>query len=135
MQKGGDGAETELLGNPFNGKIKDCHDCDHAAAQSTTYNKVSFLQKMLEMRQKIDRNESVYNNALLLGNAYYNMTHHGNARVFYENKVIGYGHYRAPISSQNPFAAYSLIAILPKNITAKPYKMRPITSNEPNVII
>lgn len=102
MQKGGDGAKTELLGNPFNGKIKDCHDCDHAAAQSTTYNKVSFLQKMLEMRQKIDRNEDVYNNALLLGNAYYNMTHHGNARVFYENKVIGYGHYQPNIIAK-PF--------------------------------
>ena len=26
-----------FLGNPFNGNIKDCHDCDHSAYQKKKY--------------------------------------------------------------------------------------------------
>ncbi len=81
-----DGAE--LLGNPFNGKIKDCHDCDHAAVQKVKYTGIAFLQKMKEMQMHIDKNEDVYNNSLLLANAYYNMTYYGNARLFYDNRII-----------------------------------------------
>src|SRR5690606_25667528 len=36
----------ELPGNPFNGKIKDCNDCDHQAKQSVKYTMLSFLQKV-----------------------------------------------------------------------------------------
>ena len=36
----------KFLGNPFNGNIKDCHDCDHAAYQKVKYTKLSLLQKM-----------------------------------------------------------------------------------------
>jgi hypothetical protein len=82
-----DGKGVELLGNPFNGKIKDCHDCDHEAAQKVKYTKLSLLQKMKEMRDHVEKNEDVYNNALLLANAYYNMTYFGNARVFYYNNI------------------------------------------------
>jgi len=81
--------DAELLGNPFNGKIKDCHDCDHAAAQKVKYTKLAFLQKMKEMQMHIDKNEDVYNNSLLLASAYYNMTYYGNARVFYYNRIVG----------------------------------------------
>jgi hypothetical protein len=79
---------VELYGNPFNGKIKDCHDCDHAAPQKIKYTKDAFLLKMKEMQAHVDKNEDVYNNALLLGNAYYNMTYFGNARAFYYNKIM-----------------------------------------------
>ncbi|MFD0699372.1 hypothetical protein [Myroides pelagicus] len=77
-----------LLGNPFNGKIKDCNDCDHTAKQSVKYTKLSFLEKMKEMKDKVERGEDIYNNALLIGNAFYNTTHFGNARVFYTNSIL-----------------------------------------------
>ena len=77
-----------LLGNPFNGKIKDCHDCDHAAVQKVTYTKMSLLVKMKEMLGHIQTGEDVYNNSLLLANAYYNMSYFGNARVFYSGNIM-----------------------------------------------
>lgn len=92
----------ELPGNPFNGNIKDCHDCDHAAPQKVKYTKIGLLQKMQEMKDNIAAGKDVYNNSLLLGNAFYNMTHYGNARFFYECAVIGSYHY-APDVIPNSF--------------------------------
>lgn len=89
MQQAGKAGSIELAGNPFNGRINDCHDCDHAAAQKIKYSKLSFLQKLGEMEDKIKSNQEVYTNALLLGNAFYNMSHYGNARYFFEGKIIG----------------------------------------------
>lgn len=86
MQKAN--ATDELYGNPFNGKIQDCHDCDHAAPQKVKYTKLSFLQKMKEMQSRVDKKEDIYNNSLLLANAYYNMTYFGNARAFYYSNII-----------------------------------------------
>lgn len=94
MEQSTEGKNVELYGNPFNGKIKDCHDCDHAAPQKVKYTKLSFLKKMKEMQSLADKGQDVYNNSLLLGNAYYNMTYFGNARVFYYNDIINqYGNY------------------------------------------
>ncbi len=87
MEKVNNGITAELLGNPFNGKIKDCHDCDHAAPQKIKYTKLSYLKKMKEMEQNVNNNTDVYNNALLLANAYYNMIYYGNARVFYHSPI------------------------------------------------
>ncbi|MCC6187135.1 MAG: hypothetical protein IT256_08285 [Chitinophagaceae bacterium] len=84
--------DAKLFGNPFNGNIKDCHDCDHAATQKVKYSKLSFLQKLQELKSNVDNRVDVYNNALLLGNAFYNMSHFGNARMFYEGAVIGCCH-------------------------------------------
>ncbi|WP_133259745.1 hypothetical protein [Pseudochryseolinea flava] len=83
--------KAELLGNPFNGKIKDCHDCDHAAVQKTKYTKLTLVQKMKEMQDHVIKGEDVYNNSLLLANAYYNMSYFGNARVFYYGEIIDQG--------------------------------------------
>ena len=94
MEQSAEGKNVELYGNPFNGKIKDCHDCDHAAPQKVKYTKLSFLKKMKEMQSLVDKGQDVYNNSLLLGNAYYNMTYFGNARAFYYNDIINqYGNY------------------------------------------
>lgn len=82
-------AKKWLMGNPFNGRINDCHDCDHEAQTKVVYTKLSFVKKMKEMKDKILKGEDAYNNAMLLGNAFYNITHYGNARLFYECKVIG----------------------------------------------
>lgn len=79
---------SELPGNPFNGKIKDCNDCDHAAKQSVKYSQLEFLYKIKEMKAKIAAGEDVYSNALLVGNAFYNASYFGNARSFYYNNII-----------------------------------------------
>lgn len=88
---------TVLLGNPFNGKIQDCNDCDHMAKQTTSYTKLSFLEKIKEMQDKIAKKEDVFTNALLVGNAFYNATYYGNARVFYYNPLVNeYGNFISP---------------------------------------
>ncbi|MWB93492.1 hypothetical protein GON26_03910 [Flavobacterium sp. GA093] len=80
-----------FLGNPFNGNIKDCHDCDHTAYQKKKYSQLDFLQTIQLMQDKIAKNEDTYTNSLLLGNAFYNITHFGNGRTFYEINIVGYG--------------------------------------------
>jgi len=80
-----------LLGNPFNGNIKDCHDCEHVAFQKRKFTQLQFLTLLKEMQEKVAKNEDVYNNSLLLGNAFYNISHFGNARTFYEISIVGYG--------------------------------------------
>ena len=82
---------SKFLGNPFNGSIKDCHDCDHAAYQKRKYTQMDFLNTIKEMQDKLAKNEDVYTNSLLLGNAFYNISHFGNGRTFYEISIVGYG--------------------------------------------
>lgn len=94
MEKAGKNKDIVLLGNPFNGKIKDCNDCDHAAEQKIKYSKINFLKKILELQNNISQKKDVYTSNLLLGNAFYNMSFFGNARVFYEGNIMGqYGNY------------------------------------------
>ncbi|MFD1601278.1 hypothetical protein ACFSJW_23040 [Flavobacterium artemisiae] len=80
-----------FLGNPFNGSIKDCHDCDHAAYQKRKYSYIDFLTTIQSMQEKLAQKEDVYTNSLLLGNAFYNISHFGNGRTFYEINIVGYG--------------------------------------------
>jgi hypothetical protein len=87
MEQSGHATDT-LLANPFNGKIKDCHDCEHALPQKVKYTKISFLRKLKEMKANLENGLDVSNNALLIGNAFYNMTYFGNARVFYYGKIM-----------------------------------------------
>jgi hypothetical protein len=83
--------DYNFLGNPFNGNIKDCHDCEHAAYQKKKYSQIEFLNTVKEMQDKLAQKEDVYTNSLLLGNAFYNITHFGNGRTFYEISIVGYG--------------------------------------------
>ncbi|GGF19738.1 hypothetical protein [Flavobacterium limi] len=76
-----------FLGNPFNGNIKDCHDCDHAAYQKKKYTQIEFLTTIKAMQDRIAQKEDVYTNSLLLGNAFYNITYFGNGRTFYEISI------------------------------------------------
>ncbi|AVM50464.1 hypothetical protein [Capnocytophaga sp. oral taxon 878] len=82
-------SEAKLPANPFNGFITDCHDCEHQKGVRNPYSMLSFLEKVKEMQQKLEQGEDVYNNALLLGNAFYNCTYFGNSRFFYSNRVLG----------------------------------------------
>lgn len=84
--------DAKFYGNPFNGSIKDCHDCDHLAYQKKKYSQIDFLTTLKTMQDKIDKGEDVYTNSLLLGNAFYNITHFGNARLFHETNIAGYGY-------------------------------------------
>lgn len=79
-----------FLGNPFNGNIKDCHDCEHAAYQKKKYSQIEFLTTIKAMQDKVAKNEDVYTNNLLLGNAFYNITYFGNGRTFYEITISTY---------------------------------------------
>lgn len=83
-----------LSGNPFNGKIMDCIECDHNANQKTKYTKLTFLEKVKEIQNNVANNVEVYSGNILLGNAFYNMSHYGNARLFYNNPIVDqYGNY------------------------------------------
>jgi hypothetical protein len=99
-------ASVVLPGNPFNGRLQDCHDCDHEAPQKIKYTKLSFLKKLKDMEDKVKAGQEVYTNAMLLANAFYNITHYGNARVFYENKIIGEYHY-SPFSIADTFRLWA----------------------------
>jgi hypothetical protein len=92
MITGTPGAAIVLPGNPFNARIQDCHDCDHAAARKIKYTRLSFLQKLKEIKDKIAPGTDLYANSILLGNAYYNMSDYGNARAYYECSIIGAGY-------------------------------------------
>jgi hypothetical protein len=93
--------KTVLSGNPFLGNIKDCHDCDHQANQKKKYSKIDFLTTIKTLQDNVAKQNDVYNNNLLLGNAFYNITHFGNARLFYEGNILGSGStpdfFRTPI--------------------------------------
>jgi hypothetical protein len=115
MERAGKEPGVLLAGNPFNGKIKDCHDCDHTATQKIKYSKLDFLLKLKEMKDNIAKENEVFNNAMLLGNAFYNMSHYGNARYFYESGVLGSGHY-SPFSIDSVF-----VPMLTDNTVARKY--------------
>ena len=93
LSKNDSAAKFILPANPFNGGIKDCHDCDQAAFQKTKYSKLSFLEKLKELKENISSGKEVYNNSLLLANAFYNISHYGSDRAFYECAILGEGQY------------------------------------------
>lgn len=94
LKQAGDRSSFQLAGNPFNGRLNDCHDCDHEAPQKQKYTPLSFVQTLKKIKTELNAGTNVYANALLLGNAYYNITHYGNARLFYESSIIE-GSYQA----------------------------------------
>ncbi|MEO6893395.1 MAG: hypothetical protein ABI136_00090, partial [Ginsengibacter sp.] len=101
MEKNDSSASVILPANPFNGGIQDCHDCDQSAPQITKYSKISFLKKLKELKDNIVADKDVYNNSLLLANAYYNISHYGSDRAFYECAILGASQY-------SPFAIDSI---------------------------
>ncbi|TDD99858.1 hypothetical protein [Flavobacterium cellulosilyticum] len=103
MQKTEDLQNVKFYGNPFNGYIKDCHDCEHAVIQKKKYSKIDFLNTLKIMQDNISNGEEVYSNSLLLGNAFYNITHFGNARIFHETNINGYGY--SPYDFRDPIRA------------------------------
>ena len=83
------GFEKEFPANPFNAHIWDNHDAEHALGK--TYPMDKFLRTLKLMQEKLDKKEAVYQNSLLLGNAFYNITHFGNVRA-YQSDIVGYSY-------------------------------------------
>ncbi|MBI5216050.1 MAG: hypothetical protein HY960_09875 [Ignavibacteriae bacterium] len=74
------GLFEESVPDPFLSRINDCRDCDFAIDIGTHYNKLTMIQRMLELQsllQSDPANAAEYH--FQLGNAYYNLTHFGNA--------------------------------------------------------
>ena len=88
-EKSGENATFDLLANPFNGRINDCHDCDFEALQTKKYTALDVLKTIKAIKAEIAAGKNLYTNNLLLGNVYYNITHYGNARVFYQTAITG----------------------------------------------
>ncbi|WP_158795949.1 hypothetical protein [Pedobacter sp. L105] len=89
MSKSGKNAQAQLLGNPFSIHINDCHDCDFEAVQKKKYTPLSFLNEIKILKTEIAAGKNTYVNTFLLADAYYNITHYGNARTFYQSEITG----------------------------------------------
>lgn len=87
---------TSLYANPFNIRIKDCHDCDFERKQITHYDRLTFSMKMKQMKQLGDQSQNPEvraQNYFLYANGLYNMTWYGNGRALHttDNLWEGYG--------------------------------------------
>jgi len=106
-----------LLGNPFNSRLNDCHDCDHDAPQKQKFSPLTFLKTIRSIKADLKAGKDSYRNAWLLANAYYNISYYGNARLFFQSDIIGrtdvepsYGAFRQVVTSQQAAVKYYLLA-------------------------
>ena len=90
MEKSGNNATDTLPGNPFNSRLNDCHDCDH---ENGSYTPLSFLKGIKQAKTELSGGKNQFRNAWLLANAYYNIKHYGNARLFYQTEITTYSEY------------------------------------------
>jgi len=81
--------------NPFIEKIKDCNDCDFLGENERNETRLSFLKKVKSLKEKLQRKENGYLNALSLGNAFYSISNYGNSHTFYSGEISG-GYYYDP---------------------------------------
>lgn len=89
FEKSGKNATYELAANPFNSRINDCHDCDFAAVQTKKYTGLTVLKTIKAIKAELTAGKDLYTNNYLLANVYYNITHYGNARDFYQTEING----------------------------------------------
>jgi hypothetical protein len=81
---------ADLKGDPFLIHIKDCHDCDHEAKKTITYNGTTFLEKLQQYISQGNVSTKTEDKAMAFFNAangFYNITYYGNGRTFYDTKV------------------------------------------------
>ncbi len=90
MQKSNKLQDALFFANPFNGFIKDCHDCEFSVNQKKDYSQIEFLKTIQSLQEKVLKKQDLYTNNLLLANAFYNISYFGNGRDFYSNKIMGY---------------------------------------------
>jgi hypothetical protein len=89
IEKAGENSRFNLAGNPFSIRINDCHDCDFGLPQKLKYTPLTFVKAIKKLKADIVAGKDVYVNTFLLADAYYNITHYGNARTFYQNEITG----------------------------------------------
>jgi hypothetical protein len=79
----GTAASTRLGTDPFVMRITDCHDCDHEKYANAPWTHASVAARLVDLELKAKAGgEAGAEAALALGNALYNLTWFGNARVF-----------------------------------------------------
>lgn len=84
MEKATGLKNADLPADPFYSRLHDCHDCEFEAP-SEDYTPISFLKKL----QALKAGKQTYQSALMLGGAYYNLTHFGNSRAFFQTNLTG----------------------------------------------
>lgn len=89
MQQAGADASLAFQGNPFNMRLVDCHDCDHAQELKTPFTNLSFVETLVKIKAQLTQGKDVSRNASLLANAYYNISYYGNGRSFYQSDITG----------------------------------------------
>lgn len=96
--------KTTLFANPFNIYIKDCHDCEHAAQKDKPQLTIlGFLETLNGIKKDLAAGKNISGNAALMANAYYNITHYGNARVFYYSATVTESYGDSPYSIALPY--------------------------------
>lgn len=84
--------DSPLNADPFAIHVKDCHDCDAEDAKKVSYNRYSFVQRMIDLQQDAEKSPgNAANDYFLLANGYYNMTYFGNSRDMYATVRTGMG--------------------------------------------
>lgn len=87
------GADTlTISGNPFSSRVRDCHECDHAEYKGPFFTKLAFLEGMKQRKNELLK-APTFTHALELGNAFYNLSYHGNARLYSEMSAPKYYFY------------------------------------------
>ncbi|PTR01390.1 hypothetical protein C8P68_101624 [Mucilaginibacter yixingensis] len=88
MNKADSLKNSDLPANPFNSSIGDCHECEFGLTKPAV-TPLKFLQAIQALKQNIATGKDVYRSALQLGNAYYNITHYGNSRLYFQTDLTG----------------------------------------------
>jgi len=87
--------DYQFEADPFLGKIKDCHDCDFMDEKKQNYTRLSFLKHVKALKEKLNRKENQFANALKLGNAFYSISFYGNSRIFFAGEITQAYYYDA----------------------------------------
>jgi hypothetical protein len=77
-----------LPADPFYSRLSDCHDCEFNESKKA-YTPISFLKKISALKADLKAGKQKYQSALMLGGAYYNLTHYGNSRQFFQTSLTG----------------------------------------------
>ncbi len=77
-----------LPADPFYSRLIDCHDCEFDEPKKD-YTPISFLKKISALKANLLTGKQKYQSALMLGGAYYNLTHYGNSRQFFQTNLTG----------------------------------------------
>jgi tetratricopeptide (TPR) repeat protein len=79
---GGIATSTRLGTDPFVARILDCHDCDHERYAESPWTHATFAARLVELERVANgQGEPAAAAALAIGNALYNISWYGNARV------------------------------------------------------